>query len=417
MEDAGNSFMPMGNVRKVIAFLQKSNYPVFRAIGGEPTIHPRFGEIVELVLVEGFRIDLFSNATWKPEYNSLFNRISPNRLLFLLNIDHPDNYSQQLWTRIERNLCFLSGRRGVSFSFNIFEQKPRYKYVLDLAEKYQVRAIRMSFSLPVIGIDNACLPLERYKEMTPFIMRFVHECEERGVSVQLDNAVPPCIFDYAQAGELLLKGILDLQRNSYCKPIVDIGPDLSTWYCFCLSKLFHRHLDDFENLEQARSYYRAVVRPYQHQTFPLEECNHCAYRDLWDCQGGCLTFSIEERRGLLPSGIDRPRPAPVAAANRSLGLAPDVQIKDYDLPTKTYVLTKARSQGEMEISPTFKRLIDLIGIERSVGAAVDRFLADGEEPAAATPADRFARDVLAEGVERLVQGLEREGFLELVESA
>lgn len=417
MEDRGNSFMPMESVRKVIAFLKKSNYPVFRAIGGEPTIHPQFGEIVELALIEGFRIDLFSNATWKPEYNSLFDRISPNRLLFLLNIDHPDNYSRPLWTRIERNLGFLSGRRGVSFSFNIFEQEPQYKYVLDLAEKYKVRAIRLSFSLPVIGIENACLPLEGYKAMAPFVMRFVHECEEQGVSVQLDNAVPPCIFDYAQAGELLLKGIFDLQRNSRCKPIVDIGPDLSTWYCFCLSKLFHRHLDDFENLEQARSYYRAAVRPYQQQIFPLDECEYCSYRHLWDCQGGCLTFSIEERRGLLPEGIDRLRFAPDAAVSRTLRLARDVRIKNYDLPTKSYVLTKTGAQGEMEISPTFKRLIDLLGVEPSVEAAVNRFLADSEVPTPRTPADYFARDVLAEGVERLVQGLQREGFLEPRESA
>jgi hypothetical protein len=87
-------------------------------------------------------------------------------------------------------------------------------------------------------------------------------------------------------------------------------------------------------------------------------------------------------------------------------------MKNYDLPTKTYVLTKAGARGEMEISPTFKRLIDLLGVEPSVGAAVDRFLADGEEPTAETPADCFARGVLAEGVERMVEGLEREGFLE-----
>ena len=112
----------MDNVRKVIAFLKKSDFPNFRMMGGEPTLHPKFAEILELALLEGMHVNLLSNATWPLAYNDLFNRISPNNLLFLLNIDHPDNYSTELWERIETNLSSISGRKGVSISFNIFEK-------------------------------------------------------------------------------------------------------------------------------------------------------------------------------------------------------------------------------------------------------------------------------------------------------
>jgi len=37
----------------------------------------------------------------------------------------------------------------------------------------------------------------------------------------MDNAIPLCMFNNEQTGELLLKGVIDLQRNLRC------GPDAS----------------------------------------------------------------------------------------------------------------------------------------------------------------------------------------------
>ncbi|MGA2152026.1 MAG: radical SAM protein, partial [Geobacteraceae bacterium] len=92
--------MPMENVRQVIEFLKRSEYPIFRVMGGEPTLHPNFIEIIHMSLAEGMRVDVLSNATWSESCSDLFSRISPTRLLFLLNIDHPDNYAAGLWAQI-----------------------------------------------------------------------------------------------------------------------------------------------------------------------------------------------------------------------------------------------------------------------------------------------------------------------------
>ena len=92
--------------------------------------------------------------------------------------------------------------------------------------------VRLSFSLPVLAEENACLELKEYKAMAAFVMAFVAEAERRGVSVQIDNAVPLCIFSHEQLGRLLLDGALDLQRNARCDPVIDIAPDLTVWCCF-----------------------------------------------------------------------------------------------------------------------------------------------------------------------------------------
>ena len=84
--------------------------------------------------------------------------------------------------------------------------------------------------------------------MAFFVVDFARRAEARKVSVQLDNAVPLCIFTHEQIGELILKGTLDLTRNPRCRPVVDIGPDLTVWCCFCLSQLFNRHLSELKDL-------------------------------------------------------------------------------------------------------------------------------------------------------------------------
>jgi len=157
MVNCPNKNISMSNVQKVIEFFKRSDYRVFRMMGGEPTMHPRFQYVLELALNEEMRVDLLSNATWNHRLNDIFARISPNRLLFLLNIDHPDNYSLTLWKKIEKNLNALKGRRGISLSFNIFKKKPKYEYVLELIENYEISTVRLSFSLPVLGINNAYL--------------------------------------------------------------------------------------------------------------------------------------------------------------------------------------------------------------------------------------------------------------------
>ncbi len=299
LKDDHTLTMSMSNVEKVIAFLNRSGHPIFRAMGGEPTLHPEFPRILKLALESGMRVDVLSNATWPESYNSLFNRISSQRLLFLLNIDHPDRYPGRFWENIERNLASVAPRGNVTLSFNVFEKTPRYEYILDLISTYGVDKVRMSFSLPVVGAQNAHLKLEDYKAMAPFLLEFVRRTEELGAKVNLDNAIPLCMFSYEQAGELLMKGVVDFKRNTRCEPVIDIGPDLKVWCCFCLSKMWNRQLDEFQNLGEIQDYYHKAMSMYQCRLYPMEECYPCRYRDQWGCQGGCLTLYGHETRGAI----------------------------------------------------------------------------------------------------------------------
>jgi len=200
LQDSCNQTMSLADVAKVIEFLKRSGHPVFRAMGGEPTLHPQFPQIVKLALEAGMRVDVLSNATWPESYNTLFNRISPQRLFFLLNIDHPDNYPPKIWDKIQRNLAEVARHENVTLSFNVFETRPLYEYILDLVRRYSIHKVRMSFSLPVLGAGNTHLKLEEQKGMAPFVVDFVRRAKALNVDVKMDNVVPLCMFTHEQAG-------------------------------------------------------------------------------------------------------------------------------------------------------------------------------------------------------------------------
>ncbi len=352
--------MPMENVQRVIDFLKRSEFPIFRVMGGEPTLHPQFNEIVQTAVAAGMRVDVLSNATWTESTAALFNRIPPNHLMFLLNIDHPENYTPNQWALIQRNLAALEKRGGVTLSFNIFEKQPRSDYILDLAERYDIKYVRLSLSLPVLGAGNLYLPFEELHEVAPFVMRFAAEAEARGVQVQFDNAVPLCIFDDAQTGYLLSHGIYDLHRNVRCDPIIDIGPDLTIWSCFCLSPLENRRLDDFQTLADAQAFYRKVWSVYQDIVYPLEACAQCYYREKWGCQGGCLTYAVMQDHGARYAAA---QPDPCAESlnpGLALGLADDVRIFHYDIPRPTYLFRKISTNLDFEIDDAFAPVIPLL---------------------------------------------------------
>ena len=403
--------MDVADVGKVVVFLKQSGYPVFRMMGGEPTLHPKFQDIVQLVLQEGMRIDLLSNATWSSACNDLFTRVSPNKLVFLLNIDHPDNYPPGLWSRIERNLAAVCGDKRVTLSFNIFEKQPRFEYVLDLASRFNIQSIRLSFSLPVFGARNQYLEIQDYTEMAPFVIDFVRRAEASRIPVQLDNVVPLCVFSHEQMGELVLKGVLELSRNVRCRPVIDIGPDLTVWCCFCLSQLFHRSLNEFKDLTEVEVYYEKILNAYQGRIFAMDACYDCQYRLRWGCQGGCLTYALNRHGTAVPDECSAGVPQIVWQDQAVLALPNTLTLKHYDLPRESFLLRDRASNVEVELGASLGPLWSLLDGKHTAQEIVRESVAHRDGQSSSGSINTFMRHVMEEGLSDLLLGLMRQGLI------
>ena len=281
------------NLDIIISFLKKSNCRKFALIGGEPTLHSKFKEIINRLYAHDFMIHLFSNATWKASYNKFFESIELNRLTFLLNINPPEYTDANEWNIINNNLKALEGRDRVTLGLNIFEPEFKYRYLIDLARKYKFKFIRWSLTNPIIGKKgNHFVPLKDAPLYSDRIVKFSDECAKNNIETASDCSIPLCMFSERQIGRLMLNKTLNLLNNICIGGPIDIGPDLNIWKCFAFSELNNLRLTDFDNLMQIHTYYRRAFDKYIKELLPTDKCYNCRLLKNNLCAGGCMAHTV-----------------------------------------------------------------------------------------------------------------------------
>ena len=370
-------YITIENFDKVQKFLQKSNCMTLQLAGGEPTIHPQFEQILLSLIKNGFIVNILSNGLWKPELNEQFTQISTLALGFLLNIERPSTYSLSEWSKIENNLTALRSRNNVTLSFNIFETEPDYSYIFNLTSKYDIKSLRLSFSMPVVfgGKKNSYLDIAEYKNSTKHVMDFVEKAESQGIKTTLDNTVPICMFNAEQLTDLIIKQVIDPTRNFVCKPALDIGPDLSVWRCFGTSKFFNRSLDDFNTIQEVYDYFQRASRLYQFRFYPYDECKKCEYAKKEFCQGGCIGFAAEKCGQL---GYPTNELIDEELLKTKLKLSSKLSLHEYSLPEKSWMVHFDDGQ-EMVISKSMVDLLSYFKGNISVSEVIREITGSSEE--------------------------------------
>jgi len=305
------------------------------------------------------------------------------------------------------NLEGLRRRGSVSVSFNIFERKPKAEYIFRLVSQFGFHTIRLSFSMPVVFGDrkNEYLPISEYRDLAPFVLGFLRRADRLGVTVRVDNTVPPCMFTPAQVGRLILRGVIDPRRNFVCNPAIDVGPDLSVWRCFGTSGLFNRNLDDFRTLAELEDYYQAALRPLQYGVYPMPECASCEYARREVCQGGCIGYAaaVCMAEGSWPTEAVDP-------LSMRLVLSDDTTRTEYDLPSPSVILLKG-DRELIEITPALDRYLSYFDGERTVGETVIAQIRDSRLDGDDEILDDLLVTVVSEKVIPLVRELFTRGFL------
>jgi organic radical activating enzyme len=291
----------LSNVKKYIQFLKESGIDECSFIGGEPTLHSHFDQVVELCLRSNMGIGLFSNGTWPTRVSGILEKIPRIKLGVLLNVNPPSFYNSHIWNTLNDNLLFLKdfyeGNDGLRLSLNISKNDFEYEYILDLAHKYNVRVVRFATCVPLVGTSNEYVHFEEQKSLGNRIMSFVRSAKQASIFVIADCGVTPCIFTSEQIGELIennysaQEGTVDFFRK-ICSTVVDIGTDLMVWRCFSTSSIHKVHLSYFNNIQEIDQYFKKVYKNYLH-VFPARDCYSCNWAITKQCRGGCLAHSIQ----------------------------------------------------------------------------------------------------------------------------
>lgn len=285
-------FLPVETFDDRLAFLDRSGIDEVRLIGGEPTLHPRFPELVART---GDRpVVVFSSGLMRESALDCLAALPPERCTVLVNADatrHPGGPVPAERRRRARAVHRLGSRAllGVTIVGPDVELEP----LLDLVEAAGARpAVRLGLGAPILAGNNDYLPMSAYPAVADRVTRFAEHAARRGVTLQFDCGFVPCMFT-PRALASLRETTADLGWR--CNPVLDLGVDGVVSHCFPLAGVVDLPLTPGADALSLRRQFGAATAGYRRAGI-RPACSRCPLKQDGDCPGGCLAVTLRRFR-------------------------------------------------------------------------------------------------------------------------
>lgn len=285
------------NLNYIVNFLEQSNIKKISLLGGEPLLHPKVEEIIENLILKDFEVLVFTSGIMQePKLKILYEKIkklplkSTNSLKFIVNVNEPRFSTKSELEKIKRFLSELG--KYSALSFNIYRIDFEPEFLLDYIIEYGlVRYIRFGIANPIPGVKNQYIEPKNFKKVGTKLTAFIEKMNGLHIYPGLDCGFNMCMFSNEELGKLL-----KFSRNGLdfdCSPSIDIGPNLSCWCCFPLSKLAKRQLTEFKNFNELYSYFSDIQNKFRKEVKGIyTSCDNCRNFEDQICSGGCLAHIL-----------------------------------------------------------------------------------------------------------------------------
>ena len=213
-----------------------------------------------------------------------------------------------------RNLDYMMSLGvNVTLGYNIYRLDFDYEFMLELLDYYKIKNLRWTVAVPMGTYDSSHVPLEDYPKMGKRITEFLLRFADMGVQSRLDCFVPLCTFSDSDYGKLI-KMFPHMAKGGYCKPAIDIGPDLTVWRCFAISAYENVSLESFPDMKSLQEFFMSTFDHYKWHVYS-DKCKSCKYRIAKVCQGSCLAFKVKEINNFI---MDEKKAGPVLEEGKKL---------------------------------------------------------------------------------------------------
>jgi len=261
-------------------------------LGGEPTLHPQFCEILMYMIERGIFVSVFTNGICS---DSVLNKLERLRdrggHKYIVNTNPPSIESEQ--NQIRQDLFLRRFAVLCDISVNVFKPDISLDFVRDVAQRNGLKnsKLRVGIAQPIVGESNSYLPLESYPRAAANIVHMSESVWDRNISVHFDCGFPLCAFTDEQLGKLIR---MNAGLRFFCDMALDFGPGLNAWSCFPMVKQCYTSYDAYESMDQLAGRLKdRILFLRGQQTFGLyAECRDCIYRKNKVCAGGCFSHAI-----------------------------------------------------------------------------------------------------------------------------
>lgn len=284
------------------------NIPARGVIGGEPLLHPDLVHLIQTMWRRGLTPKIFTSGTVPiPDLNDLEMDSS---LSFVVNAHPPESYKAKEWEHLES--FFQRFHKNIHLGYTLLDPDQDPAYIQDYIRTYKLRPfIRLGIAMPIAGGNNEYISQDCYQQAAARILDFAKQTAKEGISIGTDCGLVACMFTIKEIGMLQRLGV---ELNFACRPAIDVGPDLESWYCFPLARFPRVSLRKNTNLVHVHERFAQMdmkIREFCSAGI-FERCENCRLRDHKQCSGGCLAMIVNnhcKQTGLtveeIISGIEK----------------------------------------------------------------------------------------------------------------
>lgn len=297
--------MSIQDYLKAIDFIMTNPEERIGIIGGEPTVHPKFKEMLEILIFDNRvrEATLFTNGVNIEEY---IKELVHPKFSLLINVNSPQDMGENMFNKLLNSLdtCINKYYMGdrITLGINMYKPDFEYDYILDILKKYGFKYLRTSISVPNTTELKNTDAITYFKEMKQYVLNFYYKLLENNIMPFYDcNMLPTCTLSNKERDRLnyLVQNTDIEDRNllsdiTICEPVIDILPDLKAIRCFALSDCEKVDINAFHDIYELKAYFGNVFDNFSYNVTTSPDCRDCHKRKVAKCTGGCLAFKINK---------------------------------------------------------------------------------------------------------------------------
>jgi len=285
------AFMAISDFELCLDFLDRSGVDQVRLLGGEPTLHPQFVELIELARRRNKSILVFTNGLMSEEVLSCLEKLPATECNVLVNASSLPDGSRVAAARQRTTIQRLGERVTVGLNIDRSDFQPEFLLRLIIEARCQP-AIRLGIAQPCLSGRNQYIHPKQYCFVGARIARFAHLAAKDGVRLEFDCGFVRCMFSDTDLQVLVDSGA---DVGWRCNPILDVDTACQVIHCYPLARLGSLPLTPELDATSLRSAFAARTRPYR-QAGIFPQCSTCPFKTSGECTGGCLSAAMRRFR-------------------------------------------------------------------------------------------------------------------------
>jgi MoaA/NifB/PqqE/SkfB family radical SAM enzyme len=289
--------MSLDQYKLVLKKIKRSRYfTAIKLLGGEPTLHSRLFEMIDMAVDEGLQMQIFTNgvmgkerakklATYGKKIGYTFNCVTPGF-----------QHNKALRREVILNMQTLGKVSPITTSVTI---DPAFR-PLDFLQTIDdiitaLHSIRIGFSNPIAHSKN-WYTFADFPKMGKILTTFMQESRKRGFAGQftLNCGFTRCMF--TQDEYVYLKSqVKEVGWSCFGKESsMDVAVDLTAFHCFPLSEHKRIDLTKTSYTKANEQFIRERMRLWS--KLKSEICLRCPFYGFGGekCPGPCLAFRMNE---------------------------------------------------------------------------------------------------------------------------